>query len=47
MDAQIRNTGRGFKTLAGNRVKEQGAVWERAGSRKATREHRRDSFAEM
>lgn len=31
--------------LAGNRIKEQGAVWEVAGSRKTIRQHRKDSFA--
>lgn len=34
MDTQITNTERGEKTLAGKRIKEQGAVWEIAGSRK-------------
>lgn len=33
--------------LAGNRIKEQGAVWEVAGSRRTIRERRRDSFAEV
>lgn len=34
MDAQITNTEKGLKTLAGKRIKEQGVVWEIAGSRK-------------
>lgn len=47
MDAQITNTEKGLKTLAGKRIKEQGAVWEIAGSRKTVRDHRRDRCAEV